>query len=642
MSSVSNLRSRISDSSLDQVVLEEMIRHGFWGRDAEVGEMPAEFFERRAALQAEIADILARDRRLSDPDKALQAVMKERMRRARLKRVETKRKAIEARNARAAAFDARKRAEVISLGDVSSAPLQSREANNDRLTAQGLPVIEGAIALSEAMGIGLPELKFLAHDRKVARVTHYQSFEIPKKTGGVRVISAPKPRMKRAQYWVLDNILACIEPHDAAHGFRTGRSILTNAAPHVGQELVINMDLQDFFPTITYGRVKGLFAAMGYAEADAAVLALIATEAPRDTINVDGTVWHVATGPRATPQGAPTSPAIANLVARKLDRRLLGLARRFGFSYTRYADDMTFSGPFPGDQGLKIFHAAVRAITTEEGFTLHRDKTRFMRRGGRQEVTGLTVNDKVSVPRAERRKFRAWLHQAEQSGTPQRPFRTGNPVTTGQGYASFLYMVGGTEGLALAERAWLLLGRQTGASSENIEQAQAFRTASAEGRLPTPDWWQPAEPPPFEPIPLPAYDRKDQETRDVQTSIPKAGERQLRRAQIERPGADARSRAALSRSNRAWGGQASGTSPSGQSSWAKWIMSFFAFFLQVLPYIGVPLAVFAFYHIWKPQAGYLGATTVWHKLLVAAKFLFVLLGIDFALVMILAVFSGIG
>jgi retron-type reverse transcriptase len=636
MSTVSTLRSRISNSSLDQVVLEEMIRHGFWDRETEVGEMPAEFFERRAALQAEIADILRRDRRLSDPDKALQAVMKERMRQARLKRVETKRKAIEARNARAAAFDARKRAEVISLGDVSSAPLQSRDADNDRLTAQGLPVIEGAISLSEAMGIGLPELKFLAHDRKVARVTHYQSFEIPKKTGGVRLISAPKPRMKRAQYWVLENILTRIEPHDAAHGFRAGRSILTNATPHVGQDLVINMDLQDFFPSITYGRVKGLFAAMGYAEADAAVLALITTEAPRDQIEVDGTTWHVATGPRATPQGAPTSPAIANLVARKLDRRLSGLARRFGFSYTRYADDMTFSGPFPGDQGLKTFHAAVRAITTEEGFTLHRDKTRFMRRGGRQEVTGLTVNDKVSVPRTERRKFRAWLHQAEQNGAPQHAFRTGNPVTTGQGYASFLYMIGGSEGLALAERAWMLLGRQTGASSDDIENAKAFRMASAEGRLPKPDWWQPADPAPFKPIPLPTFDRKDQETRDVQSSIPKAGARVMRPTPAERPGQEARSRAALARSNRVWGGQPTHSPQSEQSTLSQWIMSFFAFFLQVVPYFGVPFAVCALYYIWKPRGGYPGATTFWHKAQLAAKYLFILLGFDVAIFLVLA------
>ncbi len=648
MSNVSSLRDRIADSSLDEVVLEEMIRHGFWERGTEVGALPEAFFEQRRALQTEIAEIMARDRSLSDPEKALQAIMKERMRLARLKRVETKRKAIEARNARGAAFDARKRASVLSLGDVSSAPLRDDTVDTARLAAQDLPVIEGAIALSEAMGIGLPELKFLAHHRRVSRVAHYQTFEIPKKTGGLRRISAPRPRMKRAQYWLLDNILAQVTPHEAAHGFRAGRSIVTNATPHVGQALVINMDLKDFFPTVTYARVKGLFAALGYAEAEAALMALIATEAPREEIEIDGTTWHVATGPRATPQGAPTSPAIANLVARKLDRRLTGLARRFGFAYTRYADDMTFSGPFPGDKALKTFHAAARAIISDEGFVLHPDKTRFMRRGGRQEVTGLTVNDKLAVPREARRRFRAWLHQSERAGGPQRPFRAGNPVTTGQGYASFLYMVGGSEGLALAERAWMLLGRQTGATQDDIEAANAFREASAEGRLPTPDWWQPAEPPPFEPIRLPAFDRKDQSTQEGQSSVPRTGRAQQSSRQsadrtrgrsqnsAARPwsGGDAKSRSAMSRADHLTQRQ-SGFAPT--HDWLRWVYSFFAFLMQLVPYVGFFVAVFALYAIWKPAGGYSGVTTTWGTIRKLLKYAAILIGIDLALILLVLI-----
>ena len=125
------------------------------------------------------------------------------------------------------------------------------------------------------MGIKIGELRFLAYDRTVAKVDHYARFTIPKKSGGVREISAPMPRLKRAQYWVLVNILQPLEAHDAAHGFRAKRSILTNARPHAGRRVVINIDLKDFFPTISYRRVKGFFVRLGYPEEVAAPLALI-------------------------------------------------------------------------------------------------------------------------------------------------------------------------------------------------------------------------------------------------------------------------------------------------------------------------------------------------------------------------------
>ncbi|WP_375789579.1 hypothetical protein ACE10Z_21005 [Bradyrhizobium sp. Pha-3] len=122
------------------------------------------------------------------------------------------------------------------------------------------------------------------------------------------------PRLKRTQYWVLDNILARVPLHDAAHGFAAQRSILTNARNHVGRDVVINLDLKDFFPTLTYARVKGLFEALGYAEAVAIPLALLWTEPMVDEVALDGERHFVADGPRLLPQGAPTSPAITNLI----------------------------------------------------------------------------------------------------------------------------------------------------------------------------------------------------------------------------------------------------------------------------------------------------------------------------------------
>src|SRR5262249_12338200 len=144
-------------------------------------------------------------------------------------------------------------------------------------------------------------------------------FKIPKKTGGERLISAPMPRLKKAQYWILDNILRRVEVSDSAHGFLTGRSIVSNARPHVGADLIINLDLKDFFPTVSYKRVKGLFKSLGYSESAASVLGLICTEPDVEEVELDGKRYFVALTDRHLPQGAPTSPSITNILCRRLD-----------------------------------------------------------------------------------------------------------------------------------------------------------------------------------------------------------------------------------------------------------------------------------------------------------------------------------
>src|SRR5262249_42908696 len=154
--------------------------------------------------------------------------------------------------------------------------------------APGLPSLPDVKALASAIGVPVAELRFLAYERALSRVSHYQRFLIPKKSGGSRQISAPMPRLKRAQYWILDNILAKVPVHAAAHGFAPGRSILTNAAPHVGCEVVVNLDLKDFFPTLSWRRVRGKFLGLGYSGAVATVLALICTEPDADEVVLDG------------------------------------------------------------------------------------------------------------------------------------------------------------------------------------------------------------------------------------------------------------------------------------------------------------------------------------------------------------------
>ena len=255
-------------------------------------------------------------------------------------------------------------------------------------------------------------------------MVHYHRYVIAKKTGGARCISAPKPALKKAQRWVLDQLLARLGVEPPAHGFVAGRSIVTNAALHVGRAVVINLDLREFFPSITFRRVKGLFHALGYGEQVATVLALLCTEPPRVAAELDGKVYHVALGQRVLPQGACTSPAITNALCRRLDRRLTGLARKHGFTYTRYADDLTFSGDNARAVGRLL--RSVRSVVAAEGLTEHPRKTRVMRRANRQEVTGVTVNSRPTVAREEVRRLRAVLHNAARNGLESQN-RDGHP-----------------------------------------------------------------------------------------------------------------------------------------------------------------------------------------------------------------------
>jgi len=202
-----------------------------------------------------------------------------------------------------------------------------------------------------------------------------------------------------------------------AHGFVRGRSTVTNAAPHVGQQLVLNLDLEDFFPSVTFPRVRGVFRELGYSPAIATLLALLCTECPRRPLSYAGVKYHTAVGPRSLPQGACTSPALANLVARRLDRRLNGLCQKLGYRYTRYADDLTFStSETNAVRNYGRLLAAVRRIVSDEGFQVHPKKGRIQRRARRQEVTGIVVNDKLGLPRLEVRRLRAILHQAKKTG----------------------------------------------------------------------------------------------------------------------------------------------------------------------------------------------------------------------------------
>ncbi|MCZ4077412.1 reverse transcriptase family protein [Rhodococcus sp. H36-A4] len=241
---------------------------------------------------------------------------------------------------------------------------------------------------------------------------HYRSARIDKRVGS-RLLEVPKPRLREIQRKVLRRILDRVPAHPAAHGFRRGRSAQTFAIPHAGREVVVSVDLKNFFPSIGFDRVVAIFEAVGYPPTVASNLAGVCTTvAPAaELVGIDR---PTASRLRSThlPQGAPTSPALANLAARQLDIRLTGLARSMGLRYTRYADDLAFSG----SPDVDTLQWVVGQVAQDEGFALHPDKTRVRRAHQRQQLTGLVVNDWPAVPRAEYDALRALLHNCITTG----------------------------------------------------------------------------------------------------------------------------------------------------------------------------------------------------------------------------------
>jgi retron-type reverse transcriptase len=369
------------------------------------------------------------------------AVQAARERRAQLKQ-QRKAEAAERRRQRAAAIPRRHATDITFLGRGVSGPLGERVSDEAKLTTSGMPLLSTPADLARALGLAVPRLRWLAFHTDVASRVHYVSFTIPKKSGGVRTLSAPHRTLAAAQQWIRTEVVRRLPVEAPAHGFLAGRSIVSNAEQHSQRAVVVNMDLEDFFPSITFPRVRSVFQRAGYSPAVATILALLCTECPRKVVEYDGRRYHVAVGPRGLPQGASTSPGLSNQVARRLDRRLRGLAAKLGLTYTRYADDLTFSGGPDFATRVGYVMARVRHIARDEGFIVNEKKSRVMRRNSAQRVTGLVVNDGLGIGRKEVRRLRSILHHARTEGLDHQN-RAGRPDFRAwlQGKIAYLSMV---------------------------------------------------------------------------------------------------------------------------------------------------------------------------------------------------------
>ncbi len=289
--------------------------------------------------------------------------------------------------------------------------------------------------LQDLLGMSAATLLWFADTRRLERTVaderlrHYRYVWMAKRSGGARLLEAPKGVLRHTHRVVLREILEHVPVHGSVHGFLKGRSALTHANRHVHRKVVLRVDLEDFFASVGPGRIYGIFRHCGYPEPVAHLLtALVTNSVPRS-------VWAAATPPASAelrpafrrlglhlahphlPQGAPTSPAVANLAAFGLDRRLAGLASAADLTYTRYADDLAFSSATPRTvPEMRRLVDVISDIVEDEGFRVNPWKTSVQRSGQRQRLAGVVVNQRANVERRQYDLLKATVHNAARHG----------------------------------------------------------------------------------------------------------------------------------------------------------------------------------------------------------------------------------
>ena len=284
-----------------------------------------------------------------------------------------------------------------------------------------VPQIATTGDLAGFLNLSIGRLDWLADSRQQHRradlvaLQNYSYTFIPKRSGQPRLIESPKPQLREIQRRILREILNAAPVHDRAHGFVRGRSCLSSAQLHAGECVVVAVDLKHFFTSVGTPRIHGLFRSIGYPWAAARLLTGLCTTATplsvltQPDVGCDWETRKLFNAPHL-PQGAPTSPALANLCAWTLDQRLAALGSYFGANYSRYADDIAFSGDRAFARQVGRFLAGVETVIADEGFVLNNSKTRIMQASGRQRITGIVVNDHVNIDRNSYDRLKATLH----------------------------------------------------------------------------------------------------------------------------------------------------------------------------------------------------------------------------------------
>ena len=418
-----NWKDRIEKVGKNTFQRQEMLRLGFW----EPKEIPAdEVASLRNKLNKTVNSLSEKKTKLGEVHKKIKETQNVKKLIAEIKKRRIQ-KSLREREIRKTETQERKQENTIKdrerrkvtppyLGEGVSGRLTFSKGEQDKLKELDLPLLNNLTDLSELLLIDEGKIAWLAYHRVAANSDHYHRFLIPKRSGAPRLITSPKPVLREAQGWINREILSKLEPELEAKAFKRKTNIKDNAQIHCGKGLVIRVDLSDFFFSITFPRVRGFFISLGYNPGVSTVLALLCTESDRTKVTYKKEDWFIAQGERRLPQGACTSPALSNLIARRLDRRIRKYLASIdeGWSYTRYADDLAVSHP-ESDAEVKKVLKALQKIVPDEGFSINEKKTAIMRRPHRQIITGLILNDQEPrIPRVYLKKVRAMVHRADQ------------------------------------------------------------------------------------------------------------------------------------------------------------------------------------------------------------------------------------
>ena len=287
------------------------------------------------------------------------------------------------------------------------------------LNKKKFPIIFDFKHFSKLLGIDTKELYGYYSIKSLL----YKEIFIPKKTGGVRLINAPSENLKFIQRWLLDNILKNFSCSEYATGFLDNKSIVDNAKKHINKECIINLDIKDFFPSIKINQVYNIFRQFGYTKHLSLIFAGFTTF--KDVL----------------PQGSPASPYLSNITCFNLDKRLGKLANKINADYSRYADDITFSG----NKEISKYIPVIKNIVKDEKFNVNEKKLRVHYKYHRQMVTGIIVNKKLSVPKKTKHYLRQQIYYCKKFGVDKNMLNQGFDKSNFKGYlfgiANFVKMV---------------------------------------------------------------------------------------------------------------------------------------------------------------------------------------------------------
>ncbi|MHA2028561.1 MAG: reverse transcriptase family protein [Candidatus Kariarchaeaceae archaeon] len=390
--------------------VKTMLDLGLWSYDVQVPD--DQILERLHLLDR---DIVKRKKELHLPEKSPNQIYRQAdiqyKKHSKEKRLKKKEELLQDKEERREKWEKYKQKNFTHLGKGVSNWLNLEDENSKLLHKFNLPSLPSAIELAKFFDISVPTIKYYSYHRKASRINHYIDFEIPKGKKGVRQISKPKEKLASIQQIIKTKILDKITFSDAVFGFIPGKSHVINAREHVGRDFIINVDIDNFFPSTTYYKVRSIFKNLGYSGQISSVLALLCTKQEAKRLKVNEKVYFSFSDDRFLPQGACTSPILSNLALIKLDIQLINRSINLGYKYSRYVDDLTFSTNRPISNINQMLYM-IRKTLEYHGYKANPSKTKLLGRNKSQNVTGMVINSgKSNVPRWWRRKLRAAVHQ---------------------------------------------------------------------------------------------------------------------------------------------------------------------------------------------------------------------------------------